>query len=134
MVQFKRRLLYIWEKSRSHKTNNPLFHLVPCHEMLIIVYNCLYIWNNIKYFLNNKIESNSRSIISMSADFYSFEMGSSNYIPLFTLNGLARSNCFAKVWKVWNGFWPSSSGLRGRRRTYLTILKRTWSADSKMVR
>jgi hypothetical protein len=27
----------------------------------------------------------------------------------------------------------SSSGLRGRRRTYLTILKRAWSADSKMV-
>jgi hypothetical protein len=24
--------------------------------------------------------------------------------------------------------------LRGRRRTYLTILKRAWSADSKMVR
>jgi hypothetical protein len=33
----------------------------------------------------------------MSADFYSLEMGSSNYLPLFTLNGLARSNCFAKV-------------------------------------
>jgi hypothetical protein len=30
--------------------------------------------------------------------------------------------------------WPSSSGLRGRRRTYLTILKRAWSANSKMVR
>jgi hypothetical protein len=30
--------------------------------------------------------------------------------------------------------WLSSSGLRGRRRTYLTILKRTWSAHSKMVR
>jgi hypothetical protein len=28
----------------------------------------------------------------------------------------------------------SSSGLRGRRRTYLTILKRAWFADSKMVR
>jgi hypothetical protein len=28
----------------------------------------------------------------------------------------------------------SSSGLRGRRRTYLTILKRAWSANSKMVR
>jgi hypothetical protein len=25
---------------------------------------------------------------------------------------------------------PSSSGLRGRRRTYFTILKRAWSADS----
>jgi hypothetical protein len=31
-------------------------------------------------------------------------------------------------------FWMiSSSGLRGRRRTYLTILKRAWPADSKMV-
>jgi hypothetical protein len=29
--------------------------------------------------------------------------------------------------------WPSSSGLRGRRGTYLTILKRAWSAHSKMV-
>jgi hypothetical protein len=31
----------------------------------------------------------------MTADFYSLEMGSSNYLHLFTLNGLARSNCFA---------------------------------------
>jgi hypothetical protein len=30
--------------------------------------------------------------------------------------------------------WPFCSGLRGRRRTYLTILKRAWSADSKMVK
>jgi hypothetical protein len=30
--------------------------------------------------------------------------------------------------------WPSSSGLKGRRKTYLTILKRAWSAHSKMVR
>jgi hypothetical protein len=29
--------------------------------------------------------------------------------------------------------WPSSSGLRGCRRTYLTILKRAWSAHYKMV-
>jgi hypothetical protein len=29
--------------------------------------------------------------------------------------------------------WPSSSGLRGRKRTNLTILKRTWSAHSKMA-
>jgi hypothetical protein len=27
----------------------------------------------------------------------------------------------------------TSSGLRGRRRTYLTILKRAWSANFKMV-
>jgi hypothetical protein len=43
--------------SRSHKTKNPLFHLVSFHEMLITILNCLYIWNNIKYVLNNKIES-----------------------------------------------------------------------------
>jgi hypothetical protein len=78
MVQSKRRLLYI----RSHKTKNPLFHLVPCHEMVIIILNCSHIRNIIKYFLNNKIESFSRSIIFMRADFYSLEMGSSNYIPL----------------------------------------------------
>jgi hypothetical protein len=29
--------------------------------------------------------------------------------------------------------WISNSGLRGSRRTYLTILKRTWSANFKMV-
>jgi hypothetical protein len=29
--------------------------------------------------------------------------------------------------------WPYSSGLRGRRRTYVTILKRAWSAHLKMV-
>jgi hypothetical protein len=28
----------------------------------------------------------------------------------------------------------NNNGLRGRRRTYFTILKRAWSADSKMVR
>jgi hypothetical protein len=45
--------------------------------------------------------------------------------------------------QIWNGSWPSSSGLRGHRilwplprcrRTYLTILeRRTWSANFKMV-
>jgi hypothetical protein len=30
--------------------------------------------------------------------------------------------------QIWNGSWPSSSGLRGHKRTYLTILKRAWSA------
>jgi hypothetical protein len=39
----------------------------------------------------------SRSIVFMSADFYSLEIGSSNYLPFFTLNGIARSNCLAKV-------------------------------------
>jgi hypothetical protein len=34
---------FISEKNRSHKTKNPLLHLVPCYEMLIIVLNCLYI-------------------------------------------------------------------------------------------
>jgi hypothetical protein len=29
--------------------------------------------------------------------------------------------------------WISNSGLRGRRRTYLTIFKRAWSANFKMV-
>jgi hypothetical protein len=33
-----------------------------------------------------------------------------------------------------NGSWPSSSGLRGRRRTYYTILKSADHALSKMVR
>jgi hypothetical protein len=28
----------------------------------------------------------------------------------------------------------NNSSFRGRRRTYLTIFKRAWSADSKMVR
>jgi hypothetical protein len=31
----------------------------------------------------------------MSADFYSLEIDSSNDLPLYTHNGLARSNCFA---------------------------------------
>jgi hypothetical protein len=35
--------------------------------------------------------------------------------------------------QIWNGSWPSSSGLRGHRRTYLTILERAWSANFKMV-
>jgi hypothetical protein len=35
--------------------------------------------------------------------------------------------------QIWNESWPSSSGLRGHRRTYLTILKRAWSANFKMV-
>jgi hypothetical protein len=107
------------KKTGIIKTKNPLFHLVPCHEMLIIVLNCLYIWNIIKYFLNIKLKV--KSLNYFHECFCSLEMGSSNYLPLFTLNGLARSNSFAKVWKVWNGSWLSSSGLRGRRRTYLTI-------------
>jgi hypothetical protein len=32
-----------------------------------------------------------------------------------------------------NGSWPSSSGLRGHRKTYLTILESAWSANLKMV-
>jgi hypothetical protein len=32
-----------------------------------------------------------------------------------------------------NGYWPSSSGLRGQRSTYLTILESAWSANFKMV-
>jgi hypothetical protein len=44
----------------------------------------------------------------------------------------------AKTWRlgVFPPFftsWPSSSGLRGRRRTYLTIFKRAQSANYKMV-
>jgi hypothetical protein len=35
--------------------------------------------------------------------------------------------------QIWNGSWPSSSGLRVHRRTYLTILERAWSANFKMV-
>jgi hypothetical protein len=46
--------------------------------------------------------------------------------------------CVFLVWHksplIWNGYWPSSSGLRGRRRTYHTILKLTDHALSKMVR
>jgi hypothetical protein len=57
MVQSKRRLLYIREKTLSHKTKNPLFHLVPCREMLIIIINCSHIRNIIKYFLNDKMEN-----------------------------------------------------------------------------
>jgi hypothetical protein len=34
---------------------------------------------------------------------------------------------------IWQDIWPSSSGLRDRRRTYFTILKRAWSAKFKMV-
>jgi hypothetical protein len=35
---------------------------------------------------------------------------------------------------IWNGSWPSSSGLRGCRRTYHTIFKLADHALSKMVR
>jgi hypothetical protein len=36
--------------------------------------------------------------------------------------------------QIWNGSWPSSSGLRGRRRTCHTILKLADHALIKMVR
>jgi hypothetical protein len=38
-----------------------------------------------------------------------------------------------KTPQIWNGSWGSSSGLRGHRRTYFTILNREWSANFKMV-
>jgi hypothetical protein len=47
-------------------------------------------------------------------------------------------NSMALVWhkrpQIWNGSWPFSSGLRGCRRTYHTILKLADHALSKMVR
>jgi hypothetical protein len=38
-----------------------------------------------------------------------------------------------KTPQIWNGSWPSSSGLRGHRRTNLTNLKGAWPANFKMV-
>jgi hypothetical protein len=73
----------------------------------------------------------------MSAVFYSLEMDSSNYLPFSSSMDSPGQTVSLKSEKFEMGLarpWPSSSGLRGRRRTYLTILKRAWSADSKMVR
>jgi hypothetical protein len=71
----------------------------------------------------------------MSADFYSLEMGSSNYLPLLRSMDSPGQTVSLKSEKFEiNGSWPSGSGLIGCRRTYLTILKRAWSANSKMVR
>jgi hypothetical protein len=115
MVQSKRRLLYIREKSRSHKTKNPLFHLVPCHEMLIIIFNCSHIRNIIMYFLNNKIE-----------------MGSSKYLPLLrSMDSLGQTVLLkSEKFEMDLGRLATASEVA----EYLTILKRAWSADSKMVR
>jgi hypothetical protein len=45
------------KKTGVIKLKNHFIHLVPCHEMLIIILNCWYIRNIIKYFLNNKIKN-----------------------------------------------------------------------------
>jgi hypothetical protein len=65
----------------------------------------------------------------MSADFYSLEMGSSNYLPL-----LRSMDSPGQTVSLMSEKFEIDLGLRGRRRTYLNILKRAWSADSKMVR
>jgi hypothetical protein len=69
----------------------------------------------------------------MSADFYSLEMGSSNYLPLLrSMDSPGQTvSLKSKKFKMDLAVW-----LRPQRsqRTYLTILKRAWSADSKMVR
>jgi hypothetical protein len=39
-----------------------------------------------------------------------------------------------RPYKIYSSSWPSSSDLRGRKRTYLTILKRAWSANLKLLR
>jgi hypothetical protein len=133
MVQSKRRLLYIREKNRSHKTKNPLFHLLPCHEMLIIVLNCLYIWNIIKYFLNINLKVKSLNY------FHEFRL-------LLSWNGLFQlPSPFHAQWtrpvllkskkfEMDLGRLAPASEVAEGHSTYLTILKRTWSADSKMVR
>jgi hypothetical protein len=38
-----------------------------------------------------------------------------------------------RPFKIYLSSWPSSFGLRACRRTYVTILKRAWSANFKMV-
>jgi hypothetical protein len=45
------------KKTGVIKLKKHFIHLVPCHEMLIIILNCWYIRNIIKYFLNNKIKN-----------------------------------------------------------------------------
>jgi hypothetical protein len=65
----------------------------------------------------------------MSEDFYSLEMDSSNYF-LFSRSMDSPSQTVS----LKSGKFEMDRGLRGRRRTYLSILERAWSADSKMVR
>jgi hypothetical protein len=54
----------------------------------------------------------------MGAHFYCIIIGSSNYLPLFTPNGLTRSNCFAHALSVKRGrgrvgSWKSQSQILG---------------------
>jgi hypothetical protein len=61
---------------------------------------------------------------------------SSKYCIIVQFHHASKVGVFL-VWhkppQIWNGSWPSSTGLRGHRRTYLTILERAWSANFKMV-
>jgi hypothetical protein len=45
----------------------------------------------------------------------------------------SKSRRFFSLTQAPTNSWPSSSGLRGHRRTYLTNLERAWSANFKMV-
>jgi hypothetical protein len=68
-----------------------------------------------------------QTAIKNAADVNKFEQK-----PLKCNNGnnfsVSSESVTAYDWQV------NNSSLRGRRRTYLTILKRAWSADFKMVR
>jgi hypothetical protein len=69
-------------------------------------------------------------LTSWCVSLYHFLPASIRSIPL----GLKSYNCAGFDNASLNcSSWISNSGLRGRRRTYLTILKRAWSANFKMV-
>jgi hypothetical protein len=68
----------------------------------------------------------------MSADFYSLEMGSSNYLPLLRSMDSPGQTVSLKSEKFemdLGRLAPASEVAEGH-----TILKRAWSANSKMVR
>jgi hypothetical protein len=65
----------------------------------------------------------------MSADFYSLKWTLPTTFPFSRSMDSPGHTVSLKSEK-----FEMELGLRGRKRTYLTIFKRAWSADSKMVR
>jgi hypothetical protein len=63
----------------------------------------------------------------MGAHFYCITIDSANYLPLFTLNGLARSDCFAHALSVKRG---RGGWVVGRASSQILGTSFTKSADN----
>jgi hypothetical protein len=102
----------------------PCMHRRRHRQISIFYVKKIVISNKLLLFSHSKIDIFYKPINSRSRDIC-------RYSCLYVKVGVFLVG--HKPPQIWNGFWPSSSALRGHRRTYLTILERACSANFKMV-